>query len=752
MTSDIACALARGGLSVAALSWLRPGRARTMELGSTQVQRMASAAGSFSDPSSRSIQLAKLPSFLIATFVTLTTLAIFVPLNPDMPDKGIDPSWISAMREARGNLEQVMPLVKPDQSWMIAMNEAVARRLRFGKEIIFTFGPYASIHTRVFHPKTDRLMVYGSLLIGLSYVTALLYLAQGRNPYLLVILMLFLATFPSRDALLLSYAFLLVVCALSFASCDACTDANLRWWHVLAIIVMFSALGLLPLIKGSLLVPACLSQGMLCALLLYRFSGKQAITLLLVPVAATITFWTIAGQSLSDFPAYLRGTFLLTSGYTDAMSIPWIGWPNIMGYGFVVAYLTVAASIYVSMIRAVRLSVWSKWFLGLLCAPFLLIAFKHGFVRTDHLPIAFNSLVIIISIVGFLYKDRYLIGALLVSILLVVAIDFRQDPELIKQVRGEFGAGTVARQGGKTEILAFISRRAIGTLSRVTYKSAYSTYAEAWDGIRSRLADRDSLQNRFTRGMANLGGEYPLSTLEGSGDIYSYEQAVLLASNNVWNPRPILQSYSAYTPTLAELNERHLRGEKAPDWVLIDLWVPDGRLPSLDDGMSWPALLENYTFVSFDGQFVLMRRNQVLQTASRLSRISQERHQTGLIVALPEVDAPLFAEVDLKPTLLGKLLMVLFKPPQLNIKLNLKNGESTSYRVISNMMTTGFIVSPLVSNTQEFEYLAVGNRRFLDEHKVEGISIAPSYGGSVLWSGTYTLTLKAYHGQRVGGS
>jgi hypothetical protein len=716
-----------------------------------QCQQMAAKQPSLNAPSNRSVRLAKLPPILLAAFVTLTTLAIFVPLNPDMPDKGIDQLWISAMREARGNLEQETQLVKLDQSWMIAMNEAVARRLRFGKEIIFTYGPYASIHTRFFHPATDRLMVFGGLLIGLSYVIALLYLARDRKRYLLFILMLFLATFPSRDALLLSYTFLLVVCALRFANSDDFKNASLNWLQILPMIVTFSALGLLPLIKGSLLLPVGVSVLVLYALLLYRFPFWQTIPLLLVPVSATIAFWIIAGQSLSDFPAFLRGTFLLTSGYTEAMSIPWMGWPSMIGYGLVIAYVIVSALIYFSLIRSTQLTVWSKWFLGFLCAPFLLIAFKHGFVRTDHLSIAFNSLVIITLIIGFLYTDKYLIGSLLISILLVVAVDFRQDPVLIKEVRAKFGAGTVAGRGSRTEILAFISKRAIGTLARITYKSTCNTYTGAWEGIRSRLADSNGLQDRFIRAMAILGSEYPLPALKGSGDIYSYEQAVVLASSNAWNPRPIFQSYSAYTPTLAELNEQHLRGTNAPDWVLIDIMAADGRLPSLEDGVSWPALLENYTFVSFDGQFVFMRRNQVMQTTSTLSVICQEKHETGLTVALPEVDGPLFAEVDLKPTLLGKLLIGLFKPPQLNIRLDLRNGETRSYRVISNMMTTGFILSPLVSDTKEFGYLAVGNRRFLDERKVEGISIAPSYGGSVLWSGVYTLTLKTYHGQIARG-
>lgn len=722
-----------------------------MQRDSMQLRSTATETVSPGDPSTRSFWLAKLPAFLLVIFVTLTMLAIFIPLNPDMPDKGIDQSWISAMREVRGNVAQETQLVKLDQSWMIAMNEAVARHLRFGKEIIFTFGPYASIYTRFFHPATDRLMVFGGLLIGLSYVISLLYLARNRKPYLIFILTLFLATFPSRDALLLSYAFLLVVCALKFTS-DFNNGENLSWWQIGPIILMFSALGLVPLIKGSLIAPVGVSVVILSALFLYCFPFKQAIPLLLVPASATMAFWMIAGQKLSDFPAYLRGTFLLTSGYTDAMSLPWVGWPNMIGYGFVIAYWTVSALIYLSLIRSTELTVWSKWWLGFLCAPFLMIAFKHGFVRTDHISIAFNSLVIIISMISFLYADKYLIGSLLVSIVLVVAINFRQDPMLVRDVREEFGAGTVARQGGKTAILAFISRKALGTLSRIAYQSTCNTYATAWEGMRLRLADSGGLQNRFMRAMANLGSEYPLPALKGTSDIYTYEQAVILASNNAWNPRPIFQSYSAYTPTLAALNAQHLRGANAPDWVLIDLLTPDGRLPSLDDGISWLALLENYSFVSFDGQFVLMRRNQVMQTTSMLSVIRQEKDRTGLTVALPDVERPLFAEVDLKPTLLGELLMTVFKPPQLNITLNLRNGETRSYRVISNMMETGFILSPLVSNTKEFGYLASGDRHFLDERKVQDISIVPSYGGSVLWSATYTLTLKAYRAQTAGGS
>ena len=659
---------------------------------------MSTKQPSLKGPSFRSRCLAKLPSYLLGTFIVITISAIFIPLNPDMPDKGIDQSWISAINTARRTSGSELLLARLDQSWVLAINEAVARHLRFGKDIIFTFGPYASIYTQSFDPATDRLMLFGSTLLALSYVIALLYLTRGSLPYIPLILMLFLATFPSRDVLLLSYPFILVVCAVKYAHSDNFKeDATLSWRQLLALVVLLSALGLLPLIKGSLLFPLAVSLTILYSFLLYCFPYKQVIPLLLIPVSATIAFWMIARQSVSDLPAFLHGTLLLTSGYTDAMSSSWVAWPIMIGFGFVVAYVTMSALVCFSLIRSNRLTVWSKWVLGLLCAAFLLVGFKHGFVRTDHVSIAFSLLVVIILAVGFLYTDRYLLGSLLVAIALVVGISFRQDPMLIREVRQTFGIGTATGEKPRGDILAFISKRALETFSRITYQSTCNTYASAWEGIRLRLAENNSLQNRFQRAMATIRSEYTVPVVNGTTDIYTYEQSVLLASNDAWSPRPIFQSYSAYTPALAKRNEQHLRSTDAPNWILLDLMAIDYRLPSLEDGVSWPALLDNYTFISFDGQFVLMRRKPVIQARSDFELIDKGTYRTSSTVPLPDTHEPLFAEVDLKPTLLGQLWMALFKPPQLNIVLNLETGVTRSYRVISNMMTTGFFLSPLVS-------------------------------------------------------
>jgi len=381
----------------------------------------------------------------------------------------------------------------------------------------------------------------------------------------------------------------------------------------------------------------------------------------------------------------------------------------------------------------------------LLSAVFLLVAFKHGFIASSAIAGSFGALSVLILIIGLLYIDRYLVCSLSIAMVLTSVTSLTREPVLGKEVRDKFGVGAAWTGGeGRRDILAFCEQRAVGAYARLTYKTTWNTYTSAWQGLRSRLSRNNDLENEYDRSLSSIRGAYALPALKGSADIYEYDQSVLLASNNEWNPRPVIQSYSAYTPGLARLNEQHLRSSDAPEWVLFDLQSIDNRFPSLDDGMSWPALFDNYTFNSHKGQFVLLAKKQIIKAHSNYIGLVRRTCKTGETIPIPESHGVLFAEVDLKPTLAGRLLIALFNPPLLHMVVRLDNGEVKSYRVVSEMMTTGFLLSPLVSNDGEFASIVAGDTGLADGAKVESISIAPSYGGSVYWSGEYELTLKEY--------
>ena len=668
-----------------------------------------------------------LPAALFWMFLATTVLAVFIPFNPSMPSSGIDPSYA------------------------FAINQAVARHLSFGRQIVFTYGPYASVITRMYDPATDRRMICGSALVAVAYTMGLLFLAGRERRSLVVILLLTFATFGPGELLLFSYPFLFGLCFLKQAGTDEVPNgAAMPWRQRLAAVVMLSTLGLLPVVKGSLLLPFAASVGAPLALLVYRKRFGQATLFLLTPIFATLVFWKIAGQSLADIAPFFRGVALLTSGYTEAMSTPWSVIPTLMGDGLVLLFLALSGLIFLSVARLPDVTREFKWALRFLCAVFLLVAFKHGFVSVLNVSTAFSSVAILIVLIGMHSLNKYLVWALCIAITMATATSIIHEPVLVKQVHDRFGVGVVWTGGkGRSEILSFCLERAPAGYARATYKRTWGTYSNAWDGLSSRLKGNDELRHQFDLANATIRSAYPIPLLQGTADIYQYDQAVLFASGNAWSPRPVLQGYSAYTPELARLDEKHLRGLDAPDWIFFGLQTIDGRLPSLDDGLSWPAFLDNYSFVSYNNQFLILRKNQVLVSQSRFDNLSVAEHGLGATVSLPETDGLLFAQINLKPTLIGRLLTDFLNSSDLYMVVGFENGKTKTFRIISNMMRTDILISPLISNTGEFASLMAGLKPQAEE-QVRTISIMPADGGSSAWAGTYELTLKRYVGPRSG--
>ena len=129
-----------------------------------------------------------------------------------------------------------------------------------------------------------------------------------------------------------------------------------------------------------------------------------------------------------------------------------------------------------------------------------------------------------------------------------------------------------------------------------------------------------------------------------------------------------------------------------------------------------------------------------MNTRPKLTEISNTEHILGSDVEMPETDAAIFAEVNIQQTLIGRLLSFLFKPQPLSITLEFVSGQKATYKIISTMAQSGFIISPLVINTNDFIFL-------LDKYQqpwrkyIKSINISPKNGRSILWSDKYTIKL-----------
>ena len=57
-----------------------------------------------------------------------------------------------------------MPTFGLDPSLEYALNEAVGQGYVFGRDVIFTFGPLASLYWQLYSPATDTIMMVGSAI------------------------------------------------------------------------------------------------------------------------------------------------------------------------------------------------------------------------------------------------------------------------------------------------------------------------------------------------------------------------------------------------------------------------------------------------------------------------------------------------------------------------------------------------------------------------------------------------------------
>jgi len=216
---------------------------------------------------------------------------------------------------------------------------------------------------------------------------------------------------------------------------------------------------------------------------------------------------------------------------------------------------------------------------------------------------------------------------------------------------------------------------------------------------------RSTLPREYADSLRDIRESSPLPSLQGTSDIYPWNQASLIAYGAKYDPRPIFQSYSAYSPELARINADHLTGSKAPDSVLFSARTGGTCLrhfPPTDDSLSWPALLTQYDLESSTGDFLFMKKSPNPRPYS-LTPISRFTTTFGETIKVPTINAgPVWVEISVKPTRAGKLLSFLYKNPELYLKICTVGGKPRTYRVVAGQTEVGFLLSPAIDDNESF--------------------------------------------------
>ncbi len=605
-----------------------------------------------------------------------------------------------------------LPYPEQDSAWVLALNQAVANRLAFGRDVIYPLGPWGNVYAGQYHPATDSMMLAGGTVVALALAGGLSALARGGRRWVILLAPLLVATVGQRDPVFVAMPLLLLAVAVAVARPAPAAPPD-RWpgiWRAAALLLLIVSCALLTLIKGTFGTQAVPMVGLAVLALL---SGRRfwLAALMLAGYAASLAgFWLLAGQHLVDFPAYVATMPVVIAGYAEGLAL---GGPP----SDIAAYLCGSAVL-----------LWLFWrdrapgepggtvllSLGLLFTLF--VAFKSGFVRHDeHALIAAGTLAMMPVLLVAALRPRRLAAAVLVTL----------------------------------SALAFISHHYPG-YEWPSFARGRDRLTMTVSGAWTRMADPGRLQRLFDADMAALRTAMPLPHVAGPTDIYSSGQMILLANGLEWSPRPALQSVTVLGETLARADLDHLQGvdgrHPPVQNVFYRVESEDNRLRSTQDGLSWPALLTEFRVEGYDRALdtALLRRQPGARPAAPLGpALLDGQHRLGEDVALPALPTGLaWATLDIEPTLAGRLASLLFRPPLLTITIRYANGPVERLRLVSALARAGFLLTPRVLNTEDMLSLLLSDHRTPAERPVS-INVTGESGTRWLWQPRFTLRLQA---------
>lgn len=543
-----------------------------------------------------------------------------------------------------------------DASWWWVLNQAYLSGWQWGKDIVFTYGPWGFIYMNLFAPG----LVVNQIIAWFAISFSLAIFAADRcdkSKLLLLSIVISSLLMDGMDALLMA------ICIF-----PALQNPREKSYSMPVRILYILTAAMLGLVKSTFLILALVTVLLLD--LKNAFRKIPPYNLVLFGVF-TIFFYIAAGQDITLFYSFMASSFDIVSGYGTAMNRPGPTWqPVIFLVLMIVLTAFVAKTIDSDEIDPRRnISLW-------VIAIYLFFCFKNGFVRHDgHAVLAFSGLAVTVFFIYSSYKEsvgtrwRYsLLGVAIVCFLIITDAN-----------------------GGRSELKSEL-HRAISRNSR-TIDMLFSPHHWYQKSV-----------SKFNDAKSKVQAEYPLN-IAGSVDILSSNQSAIIANDLKYVPRPIFQGFAAYTPTLAKINLNYFK-ETPPDHFLFSRESLDGRHPNLSDSYVWPLLFKCYRL---EGYFPSIKAydlaskgtNSCREEADHLDLISSGHSSLeGTIQVSEHGDSLIYAKLTFVPNIWGRLVGLIYKENPVMLEISYSNGDKETSRIIPGITESGFFIDSTLANIE----------------------------------------------------
>ncbi|MDF5720634.1 MAG: hypothetical protein PUP91_09130, partial [Rhizonema sp. PD37] len=378
---------------------------------------------------------------------------------------------------------------------------------------------------------------------------------------------------------------------------------------------------------------------------------------------------TISSNQSPSLIDYLRNSLEISSGYSSAMSL--------VGKKY---QLELAISDFV-FIFCLMFFIIKEGYLNLSFSLFFvfLLSFKHGFTRQDNHVEIFATVVPLIASLLILKISRYRYQKIAFCFfVLILTASFFMFP-VVKDRAEKLMPYQVINN------LAFLS-----DIKKLQLKLKQETINE--------LA-----QVQLPNNVKRMVNGKPI-------DIIPWEISLAPANQLNWRPRPIFQSYSAYTTTLDNINFDSLSKENR-DYLFYQFLAIDGRHPFFDEPKTFFYIFCNYKpsaeipgFVKtpkLSNIVLLEKSNEGRCSPTSVSEISSIAWDSPHSVEASNNETIIRANFKFQYSLVGKIYKTLFRAPRVMMKIDYIDASEKTYRIIPENSENGVIVSHLPRDDNE---------------------------------------------------
>ena len=553
---------------------------------------------------------------------------------------------------------------EPMPSWESVLAYAFQQKWQWGVEVVFTYGPLGFITADAYWGWHLGLMLAwagGAAALFSVLILPVLQRLPAINRIIFCALVPWL-TVPRNADLGTDAVYLFFLCVVGVGLVH---ESKLRWWRcflaaVLAVVGLikftFFLLGMMILVVGLITW-------------WWRRDRRAAGEMLLSYLLVLVVVWQLAGQALANFPTWLVRSWQITVGYPPGMAVePFdhVVLPAVMmGVGLLVWYALVARP--GGTARA-------PWPAVLILGGGTFLAWKEGFVRADeHVAVFFTfGCLLALTLPGLPGLPEVMAGrparawggwAATALVLLAALTGF--------SMRG--GTFLIAAKAGMIPRL------------RDTALAICHPY-QFCDRLETRLAERR--REAALPRIADLTGHAPMDVLNCDQD-----RAILNQLN--YRPRPIFQSYSAYSPELQAVNAGFYEATNPPAFVLWRSGSMDRHFPNLEDGKIIVDLLARYVPVARENNFVLWQ----LRTTNIVAGLPVERtFEVGAGEWFQVAAEAPWVQLDVRPNWTGHLREIAYQAKVPEIEVKLAGGEVRRYCLPIGFAKSGFLLTPMIDS------------------------------------------------------